>query len=385
MIQEIQKKYLEQFGQQPVLVKAPGRINLIGEHTDYNNGFVMPASIDKAMYFAIGRTEGRQTNQIQATNYNEVIVLKPGAEQRLPSWSNYLKAIFQILKERGIEVAGINCIFGGDIPIGAGLSSSAALCCGFVFGISTLLDLSISREEIALIAQEAEHRIGLNCGLMDQYAVLFGKEHHVFRLDCKNLEIQYFPMRLESHSLILINSNIEHQLEGSPYNDRRQSCERVVKIIASKYPEVETLREVTLEKLNDFKNEVCTKDYIRAKYVLEENDRVRQMMKALQKRNLSEAGAILYRGHQGMNKEYDISLPEMDVLVDLTKQEKSILGARMMGGGFGGCTINLIENKDKDEVIERIQTKYFNATGYRPEHYYVKIGNGLEVVEKIET
>ena len=380
MIQEIQKKYIEQFGQQPILVKAPGRINLIGEHTDYNNGYVMPASIDKAIYFAMGKIEGQHSIHIQATNYDQVIVLKNGQENNLPLWSNYLKAIVHIFNERGIELNGINCIFGGDVPIGAGLSSSAALCCGFIFGVSTLFDLNIPRKEIALIAQEAEHRIGLNCGLMDQYAVLFGKKDYVFRLDCKNLVFSYLPMRLDTHSLVLINSKIEHQLEGSPYNDRRHSCEGVVKIVASKYPDVKTLREIDMDHLVEFKNEISTKDFIRAKYVLEENNRVWQMMQALDQRDFSKAGAILFRAHQAMSKEYEISLPEMDLLVNLAKQEKSVLGARMMGGGFGGCTINLIENKDKETVLERIQAQYLKATGNHSEHYQVQIGDGLKLL-----
>ncbi len=381
MIEEIKQKYKNEYGEVPLLIKAPGRINLIGEHTDYNNGFVMPASIDKAMYFAIGKTAGQKSIQVQAANYNEVITLGNGRSDKDPSWSNYLKAIVQILKERGLELEGINCIFGGDIPIGAGLSSSAALCCGFIFGISTLLKIKISKEEIAIIAQEAEHRIGLNCGLMDQYAVLFGKKDHVFRLDCKNLEYQYFPMQLKSHSLILIDSKIEHQLEGTPYNDRRESCERVVKIIASKYPEIKSLRDVTIEKLNEFENEINALDFIRAKYVLDENNRVRQMMVALKEEKLSEAGVILFRGHQALSEEYNVSLPEMDLLVSLAKKEKSILGARMMGGGFGGCTINLIENKDKELVLKRIQAEYLRATGNQSEYYIVQIENGLELVE----
>jgi galactokinase len=377
MINEIELKYKNKFGGIPHLIKSPGRINLIGEHTDYNNGFVMPAAIDKAMYFAIGKAEGKHGIQVQSVNYDEVIVMDETKSNSLPSWGRYLQAILEILKEKGFEIAGINCVFGGDIPIGAGLSSSAALCCGFTFGLGKLLELPISKQEIALIAQEAEHRIGLNCGLMDQYAVLFGKKDHVICLDCKNLEFDYFPIQLEDHSLVLIDSKIEHQLEGSPYNDRRLSCEQVVNTIAVKYPEVKSLRDVGIEKLEAFSDQIDPIDFQRAKYVIEENERVLQMKLALSKGKLKVAGEILFRGHQGLSETFDVSLPEIDILVDLARQEQTILGARMMGGGFGGCTINLMKNENKEVVLDRIQSQYFKITGNKPACYNVLICDGL--------
>lgn len=378
MIEEIRDQYKAQFKGEPTLIKAPGRINLIGEHTDYNNGFVMPASVDKAMYFAIGINEEQEDIQIQALNYGTMITLN--GEGDLPSWAKYFKAIVELLKERGVEVKGVNCVFGGDIPIGAGLSSSAALCCGFIYGVSNLMDLNIPRTEIALIAQAAEHKIGVNCGLMDPYAVLFGKKNQVFRLDCQDLSVEYFPLVLEDHSLVLINSKIEHELEGTPYNDRRNSCESVVKIIASKYPDVKSLRDVNMKMLLEFENEIDALDIRRVKYILEENDRVLQMMKALKAGKLEEAGQILLRGHEGMSKEYDISLPEIDLLVELAKKEESVLGGRMMGGGFGGCTINLIENKNKAETLKNIKSQYQKSTGILPEVYDVKPGEGLQII-----
>ncbi len=378
MIEEIRDQYKAQFKGEPTLIKAPGRINLIGEHTDYNNGFVMPASVDKAMYFAIGINEEQEDIQIQALNYGTMITLN--GEGDLPSWAKYFKAIVELLKERGVEVKGVNCVFGGDIPIGAGLSSSAALCCGFIYGVSNLMDLNIPRTEIALIAQAAEHKIGVNCGLMDPYAVLFGKKNQVFRLDCQDLSVEYFPLVLEDHSLVLINSKIEHELEGTPYNDRRNSCESVVKIIASKYPDVKSLRDVNMKMLLEFENEIDALDIRRVKYILEENDRVLQMMEVLKAGKLEEAGQILLRGHEGMSKEYDISLPEIDLLVELAKKEESVLGGRMMGGGFGGCTINLIENKNKAETLKNIKSQYQKSTGILPEVYDVKPGEGLQII-----
>ena len=380
MIQEIKQAYIAKYNQKPLLIKAPGRINLIGEHTDYNNGFVMPAAIDKAIYFAIGKEEGRTETLIQAINYKEILSFGKEQESTTPSWGNYFRAILEILKEKGHDVEGINCIFGGDIPIGAGLSSSAALCCGFIYGISELFNLGILRTEIALLGQQAEHRIGLNCGLMDQYAVLFGKEKQVFRLDCNTLEFEYFPFQPEGYSLVLINSKIEHQLaEGSGYNERRASCERVVAHLAQEDSSIESLRDVNFEMLQKAQVDLDSIDYQRANYVLEENQRVEKMMTALQNHQYIDVGNILLNAHEGMSKAYDISLPEIDLLVSFAEAESAVLGARMMGGGFGGCTINLVANENKEATLNVIQSKYQAATGIIPEVYEVKIGEGIHI------
>lgn len=381
MIEAVKRLYEDRFGKQPILVKAPGRINLIGEHTDYNNGFVMPAAIDKAMYFAMGKQNAGNLNTVCSVNYKEEISFTITSENTLPAWGRYLKAILTIFSDRGLSIAKINCILGGDIPVGAGLSSSAALCCGFIFGLSDLFDLNLSKKEIALIAQEAEHRIGLNCGLMDQYAVLFGKEDHVFCLDCQTLGLNYFPMKLEDYALVLINSKIEHELEGSPYNDRRNSCEAVVAIIAKDHPEVKSLRDVKKNLLVLYKEQISSLDFIRAKYVLEENERVTQMIKALEQARFAEVGEILFRGHQGMSEEYDISLPEIDYLVELARAEPAILGSRMMGGGFGGCTINLVEKQNSTRALRIIKEKYLAKTGIEAEIYKIKLCDGLQKVE----
>lgn len=381
MIRTIEQQYQAQFQSAPILIKAPGRINLIGEHTDYNNGFVMPAAIDKAMYFAMGKTRDRTAIQILSASYDQLVTIEEEQKEQLPSWAKYLEAILAILKEQGHQIEGINCVFGGDIPIGAGLSSSAALCCGFIYGISTLFDLKMSRPEIALIAQQAEHRIGLNCGLMDQYAVLFGKENLVFCLDCKSLGFDYFPLALERHSLVLIDSKIEHELEGSPYNDRRESCERVVAYIAQTNAEVQSLRDVTIAILQAHQEGLDPLDFQRAEFVLRENERVMSMIKALEMGDFQQAGDLLFAGHEGLSKAYDVSLPEIDFLVDLARQSPDIIGARMMGGGFGGCTLNLIENKNKAATLDQIKKAYHQATGVLPEAYEVALGDGVKLLD----
>jgi len=384
MKEKITKKYKTLYQSEPLLLKAPGRINLIGEHTDYNLGFVLPAAVDKAIYFAMGRNESDDQINIHALNFDNEIQFEATDETLTAeqSWAKYFHAIIQILQEKNYEPKGINCVFGGDIPVGAGMSSSAALCCGFIFGLSELFDWKISREDIALIAQAAEHRIGLNCGLMDQYAVLFGKENQVFRLDCKDLKYNHFSMQLADYQLVLINSKIEHQLAvDSKYNKRREACEAVVAAIAKDHSTVKSLRDVNMETLEAYAEKLDAKHYERARFVIEENQRVQDTIKALEEGDLLEVGMLLYMSHDGLSRGYEVSTSGMDLLVSLTKQEKSILGARMMGGGFGGCTINLIHNEHVTEVTDKILTAYHEETGIKGEVYAVNIGDGVRVLE----
>ena len=381
------QRYRAAFQQDPMLVRAPGRINLIGEHTDYNEGWVLPAAIDKYLWFAMGLSDEPDIFHVLATDAGEQLILRR-QDDIAPagsSWQDYVKAILLELNKRGYPVKAIRAVFGGDIPMGAGLSSSAALCCGLIYGISLLHDFQIKRMEIALIAQAAEHRVGLNCGLMDQYAVLFGEHDKVLCLDCKTLDFQRFPLELGVYSLVLINSNIKHELAaGSGYNDRRQSCERVVSAVRQKYPEVRSLRDVSAPVLESFRTHLSEVDYRRAAYVLAENERVLKTVEALQRNDLREVGRILYRAHEGMRTEYEITVPELDLLVDLAKAERGVAGARMVGGGFGGCTINLIETAEKEAALGRITGIYRQKTGIRPDVIEVSTGDGVqeEVVSK---
>lgn len=381
MVDEVQNKFSKIFSDTSITVQSPGRINLIGEHTDYNHGFVLPAAIDHAMYFAIGKN-GTNLLKVHSFNYEESIVFENLEKKDNPSWGNYFKAILEIFKEKGFAINGVQCVFGGDLPIGAGLSSSAALCCGFIFGLSELFDLNISRAEIAKIGQAAEHRIGLNCGLMDQYAVLFGKKDHVFCLDCESLEIRYIPCKLENHSLVLINSNIEHQLASadSEYNIRRASCENVVEMISRDFPKIKSLREVDFDLLEKYQNSTQSIDYQRVSYIIKENIRVHEVIRCLENKDYKEVGNILLQGHHGLSKEYEVSLPELDILVDLAKKEKGVLGARLMGGGFGGATINLISNKNIEATLANIKKQYFELTGLEGKIHKVKIEDGVKVI-----
>lgn len=374
----------EHYSKSPTLIKAPGRINLIGEHTDYNEGLVLPASIEKGIYFAVS---GNDLNSIRI----ETFLTQPEKiEFQLNShhnpfnsfWGNYFKAIIEILVSKDYPLKGMDCVFGGDIPIGSGLSSSAALCCGFIYAITKVSGKSISREKIALIAQEAEHKIGLNCGLMDQYAVLFGKKGNAFLLDCKDLSHNYIPINLNGYSWVLVNSNIKHNLAvDSEYNKRRISCENIVKAVQKSRPEIKSLRDVTLVDLNSLVNVSSSIDIKRAKYVIEENDRVRQMIKVLTLGDALEVGEVLRKGHWAMSTEYEITTTELDTLVKIGEGLEGVLGSRMMGGGFGGCTINLVQTDTLDESINSLLQQYKCQTGIDAEYYPLSIDDGVKVFE----
>lgn len=367
-----------------LIVRSPGRINLIGEHTDYNDGFVLPAAIDKALYFGFRPKKDSESIQIEALAYGEKMGFRIGKynDVKANGWAAYFQAALQELEKRGFHAMGFDCVFGGDIPIGAGLSSSAALCCGFVFGVATLHGWRISRVQMAKIAQATEHRIGLNCGLMDQYAVLFGKANHAISLDCENLAFEYVPAELGKYSLVMINSGVQHQLASeSGYNERRASCERVVACIQKDMPSVQTLRGVTTEILATYQPFIRPIDYQRAAYVLAENNRVQMLKTAWLKSDLPTVGAILFEAHEAMRTGYEITTPELDLLVDLAKKNGAI-GARMMGGGFGGCTISLLPTARKTEILDAILTTYKSKTAIVAEVYAVKMANGVGVVTK---
>ena len=370
----------QQYQRSPeVLVRAPGRINLIGEHTDYNDGFVLPAAIDKHIYFGFGAAEEEQAD-IQSLNYENQLRFTLGTEipSDAPAWGRYLFTATQELRERGYPVPPFRCVIGGDIPLGAGMSSSAALCCGFIYGLSELYNLAIPREENALIAQATEHRIGLNCGLMDQYAVLFGQENKVLFLDCESLQYQHFPLELGEYTLVLINSMVKHELAAeSGYNDRRASCERVVARIQQDNAEVNTLRQVSREQLATYQGQLLAEDYRRAHYVLDENQRVQDTVAALQRGDVPRAGALLFASHAGMRDDYQITVPELDTLVQLAQGQEGGLGARMMGGGFGGCTINLMKKEEKTATIAAIVQPYEQTYGLAPEVYELSLSNGV--------
>lgn len=373
------------YGANPLLVKAPGRINLIGEHTDYNEGLVLPASIEKGIYFAVSPNKVKSIRIETFLTQPEKIEFKlDGSHKEFKSfWGNYFKAIIEILVSKNYPLTGMDCVFGGDIPIGSGLSSSAALCCGFIYALTKISKKELSREEIASIAQKAEHLIGLNCGLMDQYAVLFGKKENALFLDCKDLSHDYIPINLKGYSWVLINSNIKHNLAvDSEYNKRRLSCENIVKTVQQQKSDVHSLRDVTLLDLKNSCATANSTDVMRAKYVIEENERVREMINALTAGNAPLVGSILKRGHWAMSTQYQITTPELDFLVKAGEHLSGVMGSRMMGGGFGGCTINLIQTVKLEESIATLLDAYKVETNIDAEYYHLAIDDGVKMFQE---
>ncbi|GAA4016613.1 galactokinase [Hymenobacter fastidiosus] len=382
--QAIVTSFRQHFTPEPLLVRAPGRVNLIGEHTDYNGGYVLPAAIDKEMYFAVALNQSPTIN-LRAYDLNEALSIAATAVQRTETaWANYLLGVVAQFQKRGIRVPGFDCVFGGTIPIGAGLSSSAAVECGLAFALNTLLGTNLDRMTLALMAQKAEHEYALvQCGLMDQFASLFGQAGQVVRLDCRSLDYAYFPFDTRACRLVLCNSGVKHALASTAYNTRRQECEQGVAVLQRYYPHVRTLRDATLDQVQAHRDELGPVVHKRCRYVVEENHRVEQAGHHLAAGDLAAMGQLLYASHAGLRDDYQVSCPELDKLVALAQTGPGIYGARMMGGGFGGCTINLVATEHAERFITHVKAAYDSHFGRPLETYNVTIVNGVEVVEPL--
>ena len=381
IINQVKSEYKRKFKKDsPILIKAPGRINLIGEHTDYNHGFVLPGAIDKSIVFALNANNSKliQVHSLHDEHINLFLDKQKPSIQL--NWGRYFQAMVEEIRERELNLDGVNCCFGGDIPIGSGLSSSAALCSGFLFGLNRLFDWGLPLLELAIIAQAAEHRIGANVGLMDQFVVLHGEKDKVIFLDCRDYSHQFFPLDLKECTLILINSNVKHEIADSAYNDRRRSCENILSVFHQQDPQIRTLRDISHSDLKGFDRE-SNPDIKRVAFVLEENDRVHQTTRALSQHDFKGVGELMYESHHGLSREYQVSCTELDILVELAKRDKGVLGARMMGGGFGGCTINLISTNKVDSAVSRIKQNYFEKTRIAPASYEVSLEDGVHFLE----
>ncbi len=378
---KIKKKFKELFNEEPLIVRSPGRVNLIGEHTDYNYGFVLPAAIDMAVYFGISSRSDKLCT-LFASDMNESYEFS--LDKLLYSdrvWPNYLIGIVDQLIKRGYKLSGFNCVFGGNIPIGAGLSSSAAIEAGLAFALNHLFNLGIDKLELVKISQKAENEfVGVNCGIMDQYINLYGEDSKALRIDCRSLEHEYFPFDYKNISIVLFNSNVSHSLASSEYNQRRKECSIGVDIIKREVHEVESLRDVSAGLLNEFQNKIDPTIYRRCKYVIEENTRLLKACDALKIHDLNTFGSLMYQTHKGLSNDYEVSCKELDYLVDLTLNIPKVYGARMMGGGFGGCTINLIENEAIDEVSKYVTENYKNKFNLQANTYITKISGGTNII-----
>ena len=379
-IEFVRSRFIKHFdGKTGNIYASPGRINLIGEHTDYNGGFVFPGAVDKGMMCEI-RPNGTDTIQAYSIDLKDRVEFKvddPNGPRA--SWARYIYGVVQEMRKLGVDVKGFNTAFAGDVPLGAGMSSSAALESCFAFAINDLFaDNRISKWDLVLAGQATEHNYcGVNCGIMDQFASVFGKAGCLMRLDCRSREFEYFPFMPEGYKLVLLDSVVKHELAGSPYNDRRNSCENVVKHIAAKHPEgnFETLRDCTWEQLEEVKAEVGEEDYSRAKFVLGEKDRVLAVCEALNEGDYETVGQKMYETHEGLSKDYEVSCEELDFLNDIAK-ENGVTGSRIMGGGFGGCTINLVKAPLYDQFIADAKAKFSAKYGHEPKVYDVVIGDG---------
>lgn len=377
MKDKLRTAFIERFSSNPIFYASAGRINLIGEHTDYNGGFVFPGAIDKYIMTAIN-INGTDKVRLYSVDMNQYTEFGLREEDKpAEQWACYVFGVCREVIKRGFEVKGFDAVFAGDVPLGAGLSSSAALESCFAYALNDLFnDNKISIFELALIGQSTEHNYcGVNCGIMDQFASVFGKKDCLMRLDCRSLEFKYFPFKPVGYKLVLVNSQVKHELVDSPYNKRRESCERVAKTLG-----VETLRDADMSMLEAAKAQISDEDYKRAVYVIGEKQRVLDVCEALEKGDYETVGQRMYETHHGLSKDYEVSCEELDFLNDVAK-ECGVTGSRIMGGGFGGCTINLVKEELYDTFVQTAKTKFNEKYGIEPIIIDVVISDGAHKVE----
>lgn len=372
MKERIQAEFVKRFGSNGTLYASSGRINLIGEHTDYNGGFVFPGAIDKCIMAEI---KPNGTDKVRVFSIDIVDYVEFGLEEKdapEQQWARYIFGVCREIIKRGGKVGGFDAVFAGNVPLGAGLSSSAALESVFAFALNDMFnDNAIDKFELARIGQSTEHNYcGVKCGIMDQFASIFGKKDHLMRLDCRSMEFEYFPFKPEVYKLLLVDSVVKHELVGSPYNRRRESCENVAHKLG-----IETLRDATMEDLERIKPEISEEDYMRARFVIGEKQRVLDVCDALVKGDYETVGRCMYETHNGLSKDYEVSCEELDFLNDVAK-ECGVTGSRIMGGGFGGCTINLVKDDLYDNFVKTAVDKFTERYGHAPKIYDVVISDG---------
>nr|WP_315223913.1 galactokinase [uncultured Flavobacterium sp.] len=381
LIQTTTAFFEKAFGSTPEkVVLSPGRINIIGEHIDYNDGYVLPAAIDKVICFAFEKNNTTKS-RIIAIDLNEEFEVDLTKKILLSDvvWTNYILGVIKQLQDNGFLFEGFNCVFSSNIPIGSGLSSSAALECGMIFGIKELFDLTLEKKDIAILGQKAEHWVGINCGIMDQFSSVHGLENKVIKLDCNTLEFEYHNADFKDYSVVLFDSNVKHSLFTSEYNTRRNECEEGLSIIKKHFPEIKSFRDCSEDQLLSIKDEMNTTIFKRIYYVIKEISRVNRACEALDKGNIKLLGQLLFETHEGLSKEYEVSCNELDMLVDTAKEDNSIIGSRMMGGGFGGCTINFIKKGHENDVKNKFSFHYLNTFGINLKFYDIKISNGTQL------
>jgi len=377
----VQRRFEHLYGPDPLIIRAPGRVNLIGEHTDYNNGFVLPAAIDLEIILAVGRNDAGKI-RLHAEDLNESFE-QEFEELRISEcpWANYLLGVIAQFVNAEIMVGGVDCVFGGDIPIGAGLSSSAAIEVGFAVGMNHLFEAGLEKIDLARMAQSAEHQYaGVHCGIMDQFACIMGKEDQAMKLDCRSLEAEYCSMDLKDWKVVLCNTRVEHSLAASEYNARRKECEEGVQLLQQYQPSVQSLRDVSQDLLESHRTEFDPVVLKRCGYVLAENMRLGEACEHLKEGDIRAFGQKMHESHAGLRDDYEVSCAELDILEELAREDETVAGARMMGGGFGGCTINIVARDQVGGFTDRVRREYQKLTGIVPEFYVTNISNGSDIL-----
>lgn len=380
LLSQLTASFQRTFHADPLLICSPGRVNLIGEHTDYNEGFVLPAAIDKAIYLAVSF---RQDSEVHFVAHDLDETYQGSLSQVIPThtWADYLLGVVAQFQLANQNLGGFNCVFGGDIPMGAGLSSSAALENGVGFALNELFGLGLDRITLLKMSQRAENDfVGAKVGIMDMFASMMGKADHVIKLDCRSLDYTYAPLRMEGISVVLCDSQVKHALVTSEYNTRRAECEAGVRFLQAFYPGIKSLRDVTMPMLDQHLRDTEPLIYRRCAYVVQENGRLLDGVAALEANDLETFGQLMYGSHEGLSHWYEVSSPELDILVDIARHQPGVLGARMMGGGFGGCTINLVREESLPAFTDQITKQYKARTGKDTYIHICKIQDGTHVV-----
>lgn len=360
IVEELIENFVKEFGTNPAIFKSPGRVNIIGEHTDYNDGLVLPFPIAQSIFFGISKREDDEVH-VHALDLNEKIILPSKDKWVQDPWMRYFQGAFRVFKEDGYKFSGFNIMTKGDIPFGAGISSSSALTCGFIYAVSELFGLGISKRDIVFMASRAENSTGLQGGKMDQFAICMGEQGSAILLDCRDYNYQLVPAHLDHASWILFNTNVKHNLVDTEYNDRRKDCEDAFAIIHKHYPELSSIRELSSEILAESVHLISRKQFDRLTHVIDENERVRTMVEKMGVQDLEAMGTLLYESHHSLSELYEVSCEELDFIVSFLKDQHYCYGARMMGGGFGGSVIALINNKEANyNPLKKAYYKSFN-------------------------
>jgi galactokinase len=380
MDREIAVQFFQRYKKGPSVFAAPGRINLIGEHTDYNQGFVLPGAIDKRIYLAIAKNDQSQLN-VYANQYSEQRSFSLAQIKPTRDWTTYLLGIVSNLQQQGHHIGGVDIVLDGDIPLGAGMSSSAALCSAFGFALNEVFKLGLSSMDLALLGQATEHNFaGVQCGIMDEFASLHGKAGYVMKLDCRSLKYEYIPFYFPDHRIVLVNSMVTHSLASTEYNIRRKQCEAGVAALKKYYPEISSLRDLSREVLAEHQHELEGTVFRRCSFVIEENERLLRGCEYLRKRDLGSFGELMFLAHEGLSNWYEVSCRESDFLVGLARSFPGVLGSRQMGGGFGGCTINIVDKDAVDDFSKFVQEGYARQFDIQPKIYITQIEDGAKKI-----